>query len=169
MGRLQCTDLHARSKEVLAWARLTVDEGRRLFPLFAAAFQAHLGEWRIERQLRPARRYTTDREGRGKVEPHFPAGLDHDIAEVVGIKQDQDLDTPWTLEFPNEVRNQLRRVAEGRVRGLGVPWFDVEPDPPGNDVVTADQESIDLLMSTDIRVGHRVLHLGHRVQVFPPA
>lgn len=37
-----------------------VDEFRPLVPPFAAAFQAHMADWRLDGQPRTARRYTTD-------------------------------------------------------------------------------------------------------------
>jgi hypothetical protein len=38
---------------------LTLDEFQRLVPLFEAAFEAHMAEWRLDGRPRTARRYTT--------------------------------------------------------------------------------------------------------------
>jgi hypothetical protein len=59
MGTLRFADIQARSTEVLDLTSLTVDEFQRLVPPFEAAFQAHMASWRLDGQVRTARRYTT--------------------------------------------------------------------------------------------------------------
>jgi hypothetical protein len=61
MGTLRFADIQTRSTEVLDLTSLTVEEFQRLVPPFEAAFQAHMASWRLDGQLRTARRYTTDK------------------------------------------------------------------------------------------------------------
>jgi DDE superfamily endonuclease len=59
MGSLRFTDIQPRSTEVLDLTSLTVEEFQHLVLPFEAAFQAHMAQWRLDGQPRPARRYTT--------------------------------------------------------------------------------------------------------------
>jgi hypothetical protein len=59
MGMLRFADLQTRPTEVLDLSSLTVEELRELVPPFEAAFQAHMGAWRLDGRPRTARRYTT--------------------------------------------------------------------------------------------------------------
>jgi Helix-turn-helix of DDE superfamily endonuclease len=59
MGSLRFADLQTRPTEVLDLTSLTLAEFPQLVPPFEAAFQAHMGQWRLDGQLRTARRYTT--------------------------------------------------------------------------------------------------------------
>jgi Helix-turn-helix of DDE superfamily endonuclease len=59
MGTLRFTDLKTRPTEVLDLTSLTLDVLRQLVVPFEAAFQAHMADWRLDGQPRPARRYTT--------------------------------------------------------------------------------------------------------------
>jgi hypothetical protein len=59
MGTLRFADFQTRATEVLDLTSLTVDEFQQLVPPFAAAFQAHMAEWRLDGRPRTARRYTT--------------------------------------------------------------------------------------------------------------
>src|ERR671914_1198444 len=59
MGNLQFADVQTRPTEFLDLTSLTVKEFQELVPPFAAAFQAHMAEWRLDGRLRTARRYTT--------------------------------------------------------------------------------------------------------------
>jgi Helix-turn-helix of DDE superfamily endonuclease len=59
MGTLRFADLQTRATAVLDLTSLTVDEFQQLVPPFAAAFQAHMAEWRLDGRPRTARRYTT--------------------------------------------------------------------------------------------------------------
>jgi hypothetical protein len=60
MGNLRFVDLQTRPTEVLDLTSLTVEEFQSLVAPFEAAFQAHMADWRLEGQPRPARHYTTD-------------------------------------------------------------------------------------------------------------
>jgi Helix-turn-helix of DDE superfamily endonuclease len=60
MGSLRFTDLQPRSTEVLDLTSLTGEEFQSLVLPFAAAFQAHMAQWRLDGPPRTARRYTTD-------------------------------------------------------------------------------------------------------------
>jgi hypothetical protein len=60
MGSLRFTDIQTRPTEVLDLTSLPVDEFQPLVPPFETAFQAHRAAWRLDRQPRMARRYTTD-------------------------------------------------------------------------------------------------------------
>jgi hypothetical protein len=59
MGMLRFADLQTRPTEMLDLTSLTLKEFQELVPYFEAAFQAHMAEWRLDGQLRTARRYTT--------------------------------------------------------------------------------------------------------------
>jgi Helix-turn-helix of DDE superfamily endonuclease len=59
MGSLRFADLQTRPTEVLDLTSLTLAEFQQLVPPFEAAFQAHMGQWRLDGQPRTARRYTT--------------------------------------------------------------------------------------------------------------
>lgn len=59
MGSIRFAELQTRSTEVLDLTTLTVDEFRQLVPPFEAAFQAHMGEWRLDGRPRTARQYAT--------------------------------------------------------------------------------------------------------------
>ena len=59
MGTLRFTDIQTRPTELLDLTSLTGEEFQPLVPPFAAAFQAHMAEWRLDGQPRTARRYTT--------------------------------------------------------------------------------------------------------------
>jgi hypothetical protein len=59
MGSLRFADIQIRPTEVLDLTSLTLDEFRQLVPPFEAAFQAHMADWRLDGQVRTARRYTT--------------------------------------------------------------------------------------------------------------
>jgi hypothetical protein len=59
MGHLRFADLQTRPTEVLDLTSLTLEEFQQLVPLFEAAFQAHMAEWRLDGQPRTARSYTT--------------------------------------------------------------------------------------------------------------
>ena len=59
MGSLRFTDIQTRPTEVLDLTSLTLDEFQRVVPPFAAAFEAHMAEWRLDGRPRTARRYTT--------------------------------------------------------------------------------------------------------------
>ena len=61
MGTLRFADLHLRPTELLDLTSLTIEEFQQLVPPFEAAFQAHMAAWRLDGQLRTARRYTTYR------------------------------------------------------------------------------------------------------------
>src|SRR4029453_14908649 len=61
MGSLRFTDIQTRPTEVLDLTSLTVEEFQHLVLPFEAAFQAHMGQWRLDGQPRTARRYTTYR------------------------------------------------------------------------------------------------------------
>jgi Helix-turn-helix of DDE superfamily endonuclease len=61
MGTLRFADLQARPTELLDLTSLTIAEFQQLVPPFEATFQAHMAEWRLDGQLRTARRYTTYR------------------------------------------------------------------------------------------------------------
>jgi hypothetical protein len=58
MGRVQFTDVQARSTEFLDVTSLTLDEFQQLVPPFEAAFQAHMATWRLDGKPRTARRFT---------------------------------------------------------------------------------------------------------------
>jgi hypothetical protein len=60
MGTLRLADLQTRPIAVLDLTSLTVEEFRQLVPPFAAAFQAHMADGRLDGKPRTARRYTTD-------------------------------------------------------------------------------------------------------------
>jgi Helix-turn-helix of DDE superfamily endonuclease len=60
MGNLRFVALQTRPTEVLDLTSLTVAEFQSLVAPFEAAFQAHMADWRLEGQPRPARHYTTD-------------------------------------------------------------------------------------------------------------
>jgi Helix-turn-helix of DDE superfamily endonuclease len=59
MGALRFADLRMRPTEVLDLTSLTLDEFGQLVPPFEATFQGHMAHWRLDGQLRTARRYTT--------------------------------------------------------------------------------------------------------------
>jgi hypothetical protein len=59
MGTLRFADLQTRPTELLDLTSLTVEEFQQLVPLFEAAFQAHMAQWRFDGQPRTARRYST--------------------------------------------------------------------------------------------------------------
>jgi hypothetical protein len=59
MGSLRFADLQTRPTEVLDWTSLTAVEFQQVVPTFAAAFQAHMTDWRLAGKRRTARRYTT--------------------------------------------------------------------------------------------------------------
>jgi len=59
MGTLRFSDLQMRPTEVLDLTSLTVHEFEQVVPPFEAAFQAHMGLWRLDGKPRTARRYTT--------------------------------------------------------------------------------------------------------------
>jgi Helix-turn-helix of DDE superfamily endonuclease len=59
MGTLRFADLQTRPTELLDLTSLTVEEFQQLVPPFEAAFQAHMAQWRFDRQPRTARRYST--------------------------------------------------------------------------------------------------------------
>jgi hypothetical protein len=56
MGTLRFADLQSRPTEVLDLTSLTVEEFQQLVPPFEAAFQAHMGHWRLDGRPRTARR-----------------------------------------------------------------------------------------------------------------
>jgi hypothetical protein len=60
MGSLRFTDLQTRPTEVLDLTSLTVAAFQRLVSPFAAVFQAHMAQWRLDGRPRTARGYTTD-------------------------------------------------------------------------------------------------------------
>jgi hypothetical protein len=59
MGTFRFADLQTRPTEVLDLTSLTVDEFQQLVPLFEAAFQTHMADWRLDGRPRTARQYTT--------------------------------------------------------------------------------------------------------------
>jgi hypothetical protein len=59
MGSLRVAELQTRPTEVLDLTTLIVDEFRQVVPPFEAAFQTHMGEWRLDGRPRTARRYAT--------------------------------------------------------------------------------------------------------------
>jgi hypothetical protein len=59
MGSLRFADIQTRPTEVLDLTSLTLDEFRRLVPVFEGMFQAHMARWRLDGPPRTARRYTT--------------------------------------------------------------------------------------------------------------
>src|SRR5262245_21343877 len=59
MGTLQFAALQTRATEVLDLTSLPVDAFQALVAPFAAAFQAHMGHWRLDGRPRTARQSTT--------------------------------------------------------------------------------------------------------------
>jgi hypothetical protein len=58
MASVQFTDVQARPTECLDVTSLTLDEFQQLVPPFEAAFQAHMGAWRLDGKPRTARRFS---------------------------------------------------------------------------------------------------------------
>jgi hypothetical protein len=57
LAHLQYTDVQDRPTEFLDLTSLTLDEFRQLVPPFEAAFQAHMGAWRLDGKPRTARQF----------------------------------------------------------------------------------------------------------------
>src|SRR5215831_15600254 len=58
MASIRFSDVQARPTEFLDMTSLTLDEFQQLVPHFEAAFQAHMGAWRLDGKPRTARRFT---------------------------------------------------------------------------------------------------------------
>src|SRR5215813_8000489 len=58
MASIRFTDVQARPTEFLDLTSLTLDEFQLLVPPFEAAFHAYMREWRLDGQLRTARRFS---------------------------------------------------------------------------------------------------------------
>jgi hypothetical protein len=86
------------------------------------------------------------------VEPRIVTGLDHGVAEIVGVKQDHHLDASRGLELPDELRRQLRGLGKGEPQGHPVFFLDVESDARGDDMVTVGQDSTDIAVPADIGI-----------------
>ena len=95
-------------------------------------------------------------------------GLHDGWTQIVGIEQDQELDTRGGFELPDELRCQLRRLAKGKSQGRTVGFFDIKPDAKGDDVTTADQYGADILVPPAVGVSRGVFHLGDGVHRLAP-
>jgi hypothetical protein len=58
MAGLRFAELQSRPMEFLDFTRVTLDEFQQLVPPFEGAFQARMAAWRLDGQLRTARRFT---------------------------------------------------------------------------------------------------------------
>jgi Helix-turn-helix of DDE superfamily endonuclease len=59
MGSLRFADVQTHPTEVLDLTSLTLEEFQQLVLPFESGFQAYMADWRLDRQPRTARRYTT--------------------------------------------------------------------------------------------------------------
>ena len=57
------------------------------------------------------------------MEALLAAGLDHGRTEIIGIKQDQNLDPGGGVELPNELSCQLGGLLEGDADGCTRLFF----------------------------------------------
>ena len=62
-------------------------------------------------------------QGRGKVKLLLPASLHDRRAQIIGIKEDQHLDTRRGLEFPDELGGQFGGFPEGKLQGGTLGFF----------------------------------------------
>ena len=51
-------------------------------------------------------------EGGNKVKSLFPAGFDHGRAEIIAVKQHENLHTLWRFEFTDQIGGQLGGLFE---------------------------------------------------------
>jgi hypothetical protein len=58
MAGVQFSDVQARPTEFLDLTSLTLDEFDQLIPPFEDAFQAHMGQWRLDGKPRTSRRFS---------------------------------------------------------------------------------------------------------------
>jgi hypothetical protein len=157
----ECADLQPPGIEIaVAGATIGLRDDQRLGPVSPKSIPPITPRLELPAGLEQA---AMALQRRGKVKTLLSAGLDHGSTEIVGIKQDHDLHPGGGVELPNEVGGQPggfpERDAHGRTRLL----FDVEPDPPGDDLLAKEQRATNVLVTPDIGVGRRVLHLGHRL------
>jgi hypothetical protein len=107
-------------------------------------------------------------QGGGNMKLLRAAGPHDRGTQIIGIKQDHDLDASGGLELPNEVGGQLGCFLERDAhRGTGL-LLDIQPDAPGDDVLPEEQGATDILVAPDIGVGRGVLHLGDRLHRLAP-
>jgi hypothetical protein len=104
----------------------------------------------------------------GKVKVLLPASFHDGVTQIVGIKEDQDLDAGRGLAPPDELSGQFRGLAERELQGRSLRFLHIKPDPKGNDMITDHQDCADILMSPNIGLGRGVFHLGHRVHSLAP-
>jgi hypothetical protein len=90
-------------------------------------------------------------------------GLEHSMAERVGIKQHHDLDARGGGAFSDQLGGQLGGLTEGHSQGGTVFFFDVPPDAIGDHMLAEDQDATDILRASDVRVNRRLFQLGDRV------
>ena len=83
-------------------------------------------------------------------------GLDHGVAEIVGIKQHHDLDARW-----GALNSRMSWAANSVVLRKDTPKagqvlvLDVQPDAIGDHLLAEDQDATDILMAPDVRVDRR--------------
>jgi hypothetical protein len=102
-------------------------------------------------------------ERRGQVEALLTAGLHGGRAERVGITQHHHRDAHGGLKLPEPLGSQLGGLAKGQPQGGTRRLFDIKPDAKRDDMITADQQSADILVAPDVRVGRGVFHRGDGV------
>src|SRR5918998_2973665 len=97
-------------------------------------------------------------QGGDKVETRLPTRLDHGGTEIVGIKQDEELDAGRGVALPDQLGRQLRRLAKWDTHARARLFLDIQPDAPGDYLVTVDQDGADVLVPPNVGLGGRVFH-----------
>ena len=91
------------------------------------------------------------------MKPFFPAGLDHDRAEVVGIKQHPDMDAFGRIELADQFGGQLSGLSERPFQGPAVLLLEVKAKAKGDGIASELQDCHDILMASDLSAGYRVM------------
>jgi hypothetical protein len=103
----------------------------------------------------------------GTGDARHTAGLHHGRAQRGGLKLPRDLDARGGLALPAPWSGPFRGLAAGPPQGWAVRLLDIQAEANREDVITADQDGADILVTPDGRVGRGVLHLGDGIHGAP--
>jgi hypothetical protein len=98
----------------------------------------------------------------------LPTRLDDAGTAIVGLTQDEELDAGRGVALPEQLGRPLRRLATGATHARALRFLALQPEAPGDYLVTVDQEGADVLVPPDVGRGGRAFHRRDGVHQLAP-